>query len=62
MHRTMPTDERMREMPHDGQEPRMTSEKTETPILPDLLALTAGAVAPVEAVFETARTAIRERV
>ena len=45
-------------MAHDGQDIGMT-----TPvILPDLLTLTAGAIAPVEQVFETAKAIVREAV
>ncbi|MHA6263174.1 acyl-CoA dehydrogenase family protein [Arenibacterium sp. CAU 1754] len=42
-------------MPHDGQELPMTT----ATILPDLLTLTGAAMAPVEAVFETARERVR---
>ncbi|TCO69987.1 acyl-CoA dehydrogenase family protein [Rhodovulum euryhalinum] len=45
-------------MPHDGQD----MPAADTTLLPDLLALTGAALAPVEAVFEAARTAIAARV
>ncbi len=44
-------------MAHDGQDLSLGSV-----ILPDLLTLTAAAIAPVEEVFETARTRVREMV
>ncbi len=48
----------MNQMAHDGQDIGMT-----TPvILPDLLTLTSGAIAPVEQVFETAKAIVREAV
>ncbi|MCB1365083.1 MAG: acyl-CoA/acyl-ACP dehydrogenase [Rhodobacteraceae bacterium] len=46
-------------MAHDGQDPTMTDQ---TAILPDLLALTAAALPPVETVLEAARDRIRETV
>jgi len=45
-------------MAHDGQDLTMT----QSVILPDLLALTAAAVTPVEAVFEVAREKLRQTV
>lgn len=45
-------------MPHDGQDMTMTAPV----ILPDLLALTKSALAPVEAVFEIAREKLRAQV
>jgi len=48
-------------MAHDGQDPTMTASPTQSAILPDLLTLTGAAVAPVEAVFETARAALKEK-
>jgi len=48
----------MIQMAHDGQDIGMT-----TPvILPDLLTLTGGAIAPVEQIFETAKAIVREAV
>ncbi|PYG30434.1 acyl-CoA dehydrogenase family protein [Pelagimonas varians] len=44
-------------MAHDGQDPSLGSA-----ILPDLLALTGAAIAPVETVFEAARTSVRDMV
>ena len=44
-------------MAHDGQDPTLGSV-----ILPDLLSLTGAAVAPVEAIFEEARSAVRALV
>ncbi|WP_136439987.1 acyl-CoA dehydrogenase family protein [Pacificoceanicola onchidii] len=44
-------------MAHDGQDPMIAGA-----LLPDLLALTGAAIAPVETVFETARTRVRELV
>ncbi|WP_299931823.1 acyl-CoA dehydrogenase family protein [uncultured Pelagimonas sp.] len=44
-------------MAHDGQDPALGSA-----ILPDLLALTGAAIAPVETVFEAARSSVRELV
>ena len=46
-------------MAHDGQDPTMTDQ---TAILPDLLALTAAALPPVETLLEAARDRIRETV
>ncbi len=46
-------------MAHDGQDLTMT---TTSVILPDLLTLTGAAIAPVEAVLETAKTAVRTQV
>lgn len=46
-------------MAHDGQDLTMT---TDTAILPDLLTLTADAIAPAEAVLVTARDALSEMV
>ncbi len=44
-------------MAHDGQDPALGSA-----ILPDLLALTGAAIAPVETVFEAARSSVRDLV
>lgn len=44
-------------MAHDGQDPSLGSA-----ILPDLLTLTGAAIAPVETVFEAARTSVRDMV
>ena len=44
-------------MAHDGQDLSLQSA-----VLPDLLSLTAAAIAPTEAVFETARARVRDRV
>ncbi len=49
-------------MPHDGQDPQMTTENTGPVILPDLLELTGAATAPVQALLETARAQVRDRV
>ena len=46
-------------MPHDGQDQTMTRP---TALLPDLLALTGASLAPVDAVFETARQKVRATV
>jgi (2S)-methylsuccinyl-CoA dehydrogenase len=46
-------------MPHDGQDQTMTRP---TALLPDLLALTGATLAPVDAVFETARQKVRATV
>ena len=46
-------------MAHDGQDQTMA---TDGPVLPDLLQLTAAAVPPVEAIYETARTVLRDRL
>jgi (2S)-methylsuccinyl-CoA dehydrogenase len=46
-------------MPHDGQDQTMTQP---TALLPDLLALTGAALAPVDAVFEAARQTVRDTV
>ena len=48
----------MNQMAHDGQDIGMTAPV----ILPDLLTLTGGAVAPAEQVFETAKAIVREAV
>ncbi|MEC7258253.1 MAG: acyl-CoA dehydrogenase family protein, partial [Pseudomonadota bacterium] len=45
-------------MPHDGQDPAMT----QATLLPDLLDVTGAAIAPVEALFDAARDALRARV
>ncbi|MBK0327701.1 acyl-CoA/acyl-ACP dehydrogenase [Rhodobacteraceae bacterium F11138] len=49
-------------MAHDGQDPQMTTGTPTPAILPGLLALTNAAVAPVQALLETARAAVRARV
>ncbi len=46
-------------MAHDGQD---LTTSTQTPILPDLLTLTAAAVPPVDALYETARSVVRDLV
>ncbi len=46
-------------MPHDGQDPTMM---TQTALLPDLLGLTGAAIAPAEAVLETAKAKLRAAV
>ncbi|TDE37380.1 acyl-CoA dehydrogenase family protein [Antarcticimicrobium sediminis] len=46
-------------MAHDGQDP---TTMTQTALLPDLLTLTSGAIAPVEAVLETAKAKLRDLV
>ncbi|MCR9088520.1 MAG: acyl-CoA/acyl-ACP dehydrogenase [Rhodobacteraceae bacterium] len=47
-------------MPHDGQV--LPDEEVQATVLPDLLTLTAAAVAPAQDVLERARTTLREKV
>lgn len=49
-------------MPHDGQDRTMTDQPTETGLLPDLLALTGAAIAPVTSVLDMAKTRVRDMV
>lgn len=49
-------------MAHDGQDKTMTTPQSKSVILPDLLTLTGAALAPVDAVFEAARTSVRDLV
>jgi (2S)-methylsuccinyl-CoA dehydrogenase len=46
-------------MAHDGQDLQMTAQAANSPILPDLLTLTAAALPPVTQLFERARDAVR---
>jgi len=46
-------------MARDGQETTMTSTDQSSVILPELLTLTGGAIAPIEALFEIARDKVR---
>jgi (2S)-methylsuccinyl-CoA dehydrogenase len=49
-------------MAHDGQDLQMTADAANSPILPDLLTLTAAALPPVTQLYERARDAVREMV
>ncbi|MBE1285918.1 MAG: acyl-CoA dehydrogenase [Rhodobacteraceae bacterium] len=49
-------------MAHDGQDLQMTAETANSPLLPDLLALTSAALPPVAQLFEAARASVREMV
>jgi len=46
-------------MAHDGQDLQMTAQAANSPILPDLLTLTAAALPPVTQLYERARDAVR---
>jgi (2S)-methylsuccinyl-CoA dehydrogenase len=49
-------------MAHDGQDLQMTADAANSPILPDLLTLTAAALPPVTQLYERARDAVRAMV